>query len=196
MKRPWGIALALGCGTLALSAGYQPRLDLRGPKDRVLKLETRRDVLEVAQTLTGPRETEMDVELADLKSPFLPFRRPEPEPEDKAANKDEKPEKPEEPEVVYSDAMVLRAAAAKLRKRVRGYMGRGDAPFLQLEGGTLLEEGAELSVRVAQVREQPFALVIEAITPRFYVLRLNEETMKLFFNDQGPAQDGVRLSGE
>jgi len=116
---------------------FEPQIKLAGRKDLVLGIETRQTVLDLAATYLAPPADDILPAVEDLIDPFA-FKTATPvlpvlKHPDQAEVVDEAP-LPD-----YEDAEVLELAAANFAPKVRGAIMLGNAMYLQLQGGVLLQ---------------------------------------------------------
>lgn len=148
--------------------GTQPagqKINLGGPRDRVLPPNVRSHVLAVAETYLTKEPDAFLERIADIKNPYLFVQ-----PRVVVAT----PDAPAPAPVVYDDATVLKAVAARFSTQVRGNISRGSDHFLHLQGGNLLRAGATFPARLPEIPGQTFDVIVSEIDARGYTLRLGE----------------------
>lgn len=183
------LALALSSGQETLLA-YTSKVKLTGRSDQVLSIATRKTVLEVGQSLLSRESDDYLSAVEALKEPFA-FEKPivaEP------LVDSEEPDTPPEPTVVhYDDSTVLDISAVNFAKKVTGSIARGDATYLQLEGGTLLKPGASFPVHLPIAPDQSFTLTITEITPNGYTLKIGTATKTLTYDESNSSTGSVQF---
>lgn len=152
----------------------EPKINLSGRKDSVLKMETRQIVLEVAQQHLGEKGDEYLHQVAEVKSPYG-F-----EGDVGTVSKDSKvEEKKEEVLISYDDASVLKVIARNLASQVRGTLTRGTTSFLQLKGGSMIKPGTSFPVTIPEAQDQTFTVTVIDVTSSQYTLQLGEATLEV-----------------
>lgn len=182
------LATALLHGSVS---AFETKIKLAGRKDLVLGIENRQTVLEVGVTYLAEKPDDYLPKIEDLADPFN-FKKAAPV--EQLADGDGESENPEQPQAVnFDNTSVLEAAAVSFAKKVRGSIARGDARYLQLEGGILLKLGTSFPVRLPLVNEQAFMLKITEITSDGYTLQIGESTKQLSFDDK-PQSNSIQFS--
>ncbi|MGB0743341.1 MAG: hypothetical protein ACPGSB_02340 [Opitutales bacterium] len=158
--------------------GFEPEIKLTGPKGLVLSADKRQTVLKLGNKYLNEKPDDFLQQIDEVKDPFG-FK--EASPVEPAATGNAVAEEPD-PVIIYDDAAVLEASAANFSKQVRGSIVRGDASFLQLEGGVLLRPGTSFPVRLPQAQGQTFTMTLVEISSNGYSLRIGEATKRLTFD--------------
>jgi len=177
----------MGGGMLAA----QSKISLSGGNDRVLSIETRQNVLAVADGYID-RKNEGFVQMIEtIENPFT-FEQPEAE----AASGVIVPVavNPKAGSVVYDDRSILSAIAQSFSGQVRGTLARGDVRYLQLKGGTLLKVGASFPAKIPQIPGQTFEINIADIDSAGYTLQLGDSTVTVPYEESSGTATTVKSS--
>ncbi len=177
---------ALSLAMVPVLSAYDPKIKLSGRKDRVIPVNERAAVAEVATAFLETRADGDAVAVDKIGNPFA-FRTEAPE------------EEPVETgitvarpsNVVYDDASLLEAVAPTFAAQVRGILARSGGFYLQLAGGRLLTIGDTFPVRLPGLREGAYTIAIADINARGYTLAINDAERYVPLENFGGNSDGA-----
>jgi hypothetical protein len=170
------ISVELFLGAYAFAAGQE--LNISGRKDRVLTIEARTQVLEVASECLNQVDKEFVAILEQLANPYSFKQESDPVVIE--------PEVSEPAPVVYDDSSVLKAIGASFANNVRGTLARGATRYLQLQGGGMLKSGTSFPATLPQVEGKTFTVTVTDINPHAYTLQMGDATLTLSIDGSSP----------
>lgn len=164
-------------------------IKLTGNKEHVIAVSDREHVLTVAAEFMDRSDEELSEKtfaqrIDPIQNPFTL--------EDELTMT--KPTKNIQVQVVYDDMSILKAIAESLSKEVRGSLSRGETPYLQLQGGSLLKSGSVIPARIPQIPDQVFNVTVSEVTAKGYTLSMNESSFQVFLDKTSEANSAVRFS--
>jgi hypothetical protein len=189
MKSTCCIILLLEFFAIGAACAASKEINLFARKDRVLPVKTRVEVLRAAEAYLHQRNDGFVRRLEQIADPYVFGRKVEESvPEVEAvpipiiappvAVRRPVPAAP----VVYSDASVLKVIAASFSKKVRGTLAKGERYYLQLQGGGLLKAGTSFAVKIPQLPEQSYTVVVSKVDARGYTLQMGQASLPMPLN--------------
>ena len=156
---------------LIASVKNQPEIKLTTSKNHVLPIKLRTSILEVTETCLNRSDEYFIATLKEVKNPY-PTKVVE-------AIVEKKPEITELATV--NDEDILKEIQTKFSSQIRGTLSKGDVNYLQLNGGGMLEEGDSFPAKISKINDKSFTVTIQEITPRGYVLKMNDVVRRVNF---------------
>jgi hypothetical protein len=189
MKSTCCIILLLEFFAIGAACAASKEINLFARKDRVLPVKTRVEVLRAAEAYLHQRNDGFVRRLEQIADPYVFGRKVEesvPEVEAVPIPIIAPPVEVRRPvpaaPVVYSDASVLKVIAASFSKKVRGTLAKGERYYLQLQGGGLLKAGTSFAVKIPQLPEQSYTVVVSKVDARGYTLQMGQASLPMPLN--------------
>ena len=143
-------------------------VDLRGRKDHVISAPRRAAILETAESLLqlGDRgEFQESIDAIDNPYVFEQLDVPHLEFVEESG--------PEEvSELIYDDRAVLDLIVSKLATEIRGTISMGDAIYIQLKSGALMQMGSTFPAKLPQNPDQDYEVTLVGLIDGNLTLRL------------------------
>ena len=153
----------------AASVNNEPEITLNIAEDRVLPTKLRTSVLEVAEASLNRSDEAFIAIILKARNPY-PVR-------------EETIKAPSEVfiEEEIDDASILELIQSNLSTQIRGRLAKDGVYYLQLNGGGMLEAGANFPVQIPQIEGKSFTVTVLEITPRGYTLKMNDVIQEVTF---------------
>lgn len=200
MKSTCCIILLLEFFAIGAACAASKEINLFARKDQVLPVKTRVEVLRAAEAYLHQRNDGFVRRLEQIADPYVFGRKveeavPEVEVEAEpipiiAPPVEVRSRVPAAP-VVYSDASVLKVIAASFSKKVRGTLAKGERYYLQLQGGGLLKAGTSFPVKIPQLPEQSYTVVVSKVDARGYTLQMGQASLPMPLNSISALSSGA-----
>lgn len=145
-----------------------PEINIPKVKDRVTSTKLRTSILEIAEaSLNRPDETFIST-IEEVENPYL-------------TNEENQSDIAIESLTAYDDASILKLIQANFSTQIRGTLAKGDKNYLQLNGGGMMQEGDSFPVKVPQIKDKSFTVIVQDITTRGYKLKMNDTIQEVTF---------------